>query len=133
MGHGSGAAHRLTPEERGRLQALIRSGHTHGEAALVIGCSSKSVQRLLAQSGGLKSRSKPRSALRLSPVEREEISRGMQARLSCRSIAKLLGRSPSTVSRDVGKGDGGLTSAEREELTRLRRENRRLKEEREIL
>ena len=28
---------------------------------------------------------------------------------------------------------GGLSSAEREELTRLRRENRRLKEEREIL
>ena len=36
-------------------------------------------------------------------------------------------------ARDVGKGDGGLTMAEREELTRLRRENRRLKEEREIL
>jgi transposase len=35
--------------------------------------------------------------------------------------------------RDRGKGDGGLTSAEREELTKLRRENRRLKEEREIL
>ena len=34
---------------------------------------------------------------------------------------------------DGGKGDGGLTSAEREELTRLRRENRKLKEEREIL
>lgn len=36
-------------------------------------------------------------------------------------------------ARDSGKGDGGLTSAEREELTKLRRENRRLKEEREIL
>jgi transposase len=36
-------------------------------------------------------------------------------------------------ARDAGKGDGGLTTAEREELTRLRRENRRLKEEREIL
>lgn len=36
-------------------------------------------------------------------------------------------------ARDAGKGDGGLSSAEREELTRLRRENRRLKEEREIL
>jgi transposase len=36
-------------------------------------------------------------------------------------------------ARDGGKGDGGLTSAEREELTRLRRENRKLKEEREIL
>jgi transposase len=36
-------------------------------------------------------------------------------------------------ARDAGKGDGGLTSTEREELSRLRRENRRLKEEREIL
>jgi transposase len=36
-------------------------------------------------------------------------------------------------ARDNGKADGGLTSAEREELTQLRRENRRLKEEREIL
>lgn len=35
--------------------------------------------------------------------------------------------------RDVGRGDGGLTTAEREELTRLRRENRQLKIEREIL
>ena len=34
--------------------------------------------------------------------------------------------------RDEGRGDGGLTTAEREELTRLRRENRKLKEEREI-
>ncbi len=29
--------------------------------------------------------------------------------------------------RDDGRGDGGLTTAEREELTRLRRENRRLR------
>jgi transposase len=36
-------------------------------------------------------------------------------------------------ARDSGKGDGGLTTAEREELNRLRRENRKLKEEREIL
>ena len=35
--------------------------------------------------------------------------------------------------RDVGRGDGGLSTAERQELTRLRRENRQLKEEREIL
>ena|SRR3984957_16826699 len=35
--------------------------------------------------------------------------------------------------RDSGKGDGGLSSPEREELARLRRENRKLKEEREIL
>lgn len=35
--------------------------------------------------------------------------------------------------REVGGGDGGLTQAERQELTRLRRENRQLKLEREIL
>jgi transposase len=35
--------------------------------------------------------------------------------------------------RDAGRGDGGLTTAEREELSRLRRENRQLRLEREIL
>jgi transposase len=56
------------------------------------------------------------------------------------SLAKEFGPSAWTIglwikqaARDEGKGDGGLTTAEREELTRLRRENRKLKEEREIL
>ena len=35
--------------------------------------------------------------------------------------------------RDAGRGDGGLTTAERDELSRLRRENRQLGLEREIL
>jgi transposase len=35
--------------------------------------------------------------------------------------------------RDAGTGDGGLTTAERDELAALRRENRRLKEDVEIL
>ena len=36
-------------------------------------------------------------------------------------------------ARDAGRGDDGLTTAEREELNRLRRENRQLRLEREIL
>ncbi len=36
-------------------------------------------------------------------------------------------------ARDARRGDGGLTTAEREELNRLRRENRQLRLEREIL
>jgi transposase len=35
--------------------------------------------------------------------------------------------------RDRGKGDGGFTTAEREELSQLRRENRKLRQERDIL
>src|SRR5579859_5315755 len=35
--------------------------------------------------------------------------------------------------RDAGRGNGGLTTAERDELNRLRRENRQLRLEREIL
>ena len=35
--------------------------------------------------------------------------------------------------RDVGRDDGGLTTSEREELRQLRRDNKRLKLEREIL
>jgi transposase len=35
--------------------------------------------------------------------------------------------------RNAGRGDGGLTTAEREELNRLRRGNRQLRVEREIL
>ena len=35
--------------------------------------------------------------------------------------------------RDEGRREDGLTSAEREELRRLRRDNRQLREEREIL
>jgi transposase len=35
--------------------------------------------------------------------------------------------------RDTGCGDGGVTTREREELNRLRRENRQVRLEREIL
>lgn len=35
--------------------------------------------------------------------------------------------------RDAGRGDGGLTTAERAELVQLRRDNKRLQLEREIL
>ena len=55
------------------------------------------------------------------------------------SLAKEFGPSAWTIGlwvkqaeHDSGSG-GGLSSSEREELMRLRRENRRLKEERDIL
>jgi len=51
-------------------------------------------------------RERKRSPLRLSPAEREEISRGLVAGQSLRAIAGGLGRSPSTVSREVARNGG---------------------------
>jgi len=104
MGQGSGTGHRLTCAERLELQRRVRSGETHQSAAAALGCSAKSVQRLLVKTGGLMPRVTPQSALRLSRSEREEISRGLLAGETCRGIAARLGRSPSTVSREVAAG-----------------------------
>jgi transposase-like protein len=62
-------------------------------------------------------------------VSRTVVPRDLRAVIRRREIVRNLKQD----ARNGGKGDGGLTSAEREELGRLRRENRKLKEEREIL
>jgi transposase, IS30 family len=51
-----------------------------------------SVQRILSQAGGIRPRQRSRSRLALTLSEREEISRGVVAGHSIRSIAEVLGR-----------------------------------------
>jgi IS30 family transposase len=97
----TGNARRLSRVDRSQIERLIWGGETFATAAAVVGCSTKSIQRYLALSGGLKRRVKERSALRLSLAEREELSRGLVAGDSLRAIAKRLGRAPSTISREV--------------------------------
>ena len=60
----------------------------------------------LAVYGGIRPRARSRSCRVLSLAEREEISRGIAARRTIRSMAVLLGRSPSTVSREIGRNGG---------------------------
>jgi len=57
--------------------------------------------------------------LALTLSEREEISRGIAAARSMRSMARLPGYSPSTVSREI-KRNGGHIDAERQWLMRMR-------------
>ena len=97
----TGNARRLSRVDRAQIERLIWGGETFATAAAVVGCSTKSIQRYLALSGGLKRRVKERSALRLSLADREELSRGLVAGDSLRAIAKRLGRAPSTISREV--------------------------------
>jgi len=97
----SGNPRRLSQADLSEIERLIWGGETFETAAAAVGCSTKSIQRFLALSGGLKRRVKERSPLRLSLAEREELSRGLVAGDSLRRIARRLGRAPSTISRDV--------------------------------
>ena len=77
---------------------------------------------------------------RYTPEFRQQMVELVRAGRKPWQLAREFGPSAWTIgnwvkqaARDEGKGDGGLTTAEREELVRLRRENRQLKIEREIL
>ena len=116
---------RLTDGQRLEIQRRVAAGEIYEAAATAVGCSVGSVQRLMARTGGMKPRVEPRSPLRLSLAEREEISRGLLVGMSMRSIAVLLGRSASTVTREVaGNGHSQKYRAWRAERTALRRARR---------
>jgi IS30 family transposase len=97
----SGNPRRLSRTDLAEIERLIFEGATFEKAAAAVGCSTRSIQRFLATTGGLKRRLKVRSPLRLSLAEREELSRGLVAGDSLRTIAMRLRRAPSTISRDV--------------------------------
>ena len=65
-----------------------------------------SIHRQLAVYGGIRPRPRCRSSRALTLIEREEISRGIAAKKSIRSMAMALGRSPSTLSREIGRNGG---------------------------
>jgi len=65
-----------------------------------------SVQGILSETGGIRPPRRRRSRLALTLAEREELSRGVVAGHSIRSIAALLGRAPSTVSREMWRNGG---------------------------
>jgi IS30 family transposase len=68
--------------------------------------NSSSIYPLLARTGGIRPPERRRSRLALTLAEREEISRGLRARLSLRALARQLRRAPSTISREVRRNGG---------------------------
>ena len=92
---------RLSHEDHGEIQRRVSEGETFASAAAAVGCSTKSIQRFMARTGGMMPRSRARSPRRLSLADREELSRGLTAGDSLRQIAARLGSAVSTVSREV--------------------------------
>jgi IS30 family transposase len=65
------------------------------------------VFNLIRREGGYAPKARCRAARVLQVAEREEISRGIAARMSIRELARKLGRSPSTISREIRRNGGG--------------------------
>ena len=95
-----------TDELNSEIWKKYRQGESLWSIARSIDVSSISIYRQLAPSGGISPPPRKRSRFALSLAEREEISRGIVADLSARSIASKLGRSPSTISREINRNGG---------------------------
>ena len=98
--------HWSTEAERVEIRRRVASGERIDDVAAGVGRTKRMVQQVVSPFGGIQPRPTRRSALRLSSVEREEISRGLRAGETLRLIAAHLGRAPSTVSREV-RANGG--------------------------
>jgi IS30 family transposase len=105
----SAAGNRLGYLERLEILERVSRGESQPQIACVLGCTTRTVRRVLRAAGGTpsrRSRRRPRSPLRLSLSEREEIRAGIAGGDSFRAIARRIGRAPSTVSREVGGSVG---------------------------
>ena len=83
-----------------------KKGDSLQQIAQLFDRNHSSIQRILAETGGIRPPNRHRSRLALTLAEREEISRAVVAGQSIRSIGALLGRSPSTISREIRRNGG---------------------------
>ncbi len=96
----------FTQTEMSEVWDRWEKGDSLNAIARDLGRYHASVQGALARTGGIRPRPKRRSRPALTLAEREEISRGLVAGHSIRTIASQLGRAPSTVSREIRRNSG---------------------------
>jgi len=101
---------RVSSAQRAELWRRYRAGETVLEIANALGQRSTSnIYRVLEACGGIAPAQRRRAPRVLSLFEREEISRGVAAGETCRTIAKRLGRAVSTVSQELARHGGRRT------------------------
>jgi IS30 family transposase len=93
-------------EQQNLLWVMWRRGDSIREMERTLGETLPRIRRFLRQSGGIPPVPRQRRASHLTLVEREEISRGIAAGLTARSIAGRIGRPSSTVSREIVRNGG---------------------------
>ena len=115
----------ISDEAKARIAELWAEGAPAWRMREETGVSRHAVLRQIRRLKRRPRQERERSPLRLSLLEREEISRGLAAGDSLRVIAGRLGRAPSTVSREV-TANGGVRryracTADRAAVRRSRR------------
>ena len=95
-----------TETDKAMMWDRWQKGESLNAIARHFGRSHSSIQDILARAGGIRPPPRRRSRRALTLSEREEISRGVAAGQSLRSIAVSLGRAQSTISREI-KHNGG--------------------------
>lgn len=96
----------FTATQSAELWERWKKGEGLKSIGRVFGKPSSCIFAHIRPSGGIMPPVRRRSRLALTLAEREEISRGLAAGRSVRSMAFALGRSPSTVSREIGRNGG---------------------------
>ncbi len=95
-----------TESQKALMWERWRKGDSLQHIAQLFDRNHSSVERILAETGGIRPARRCRSRLALTLPEREEISRAVVAGQSIRSIASQLGRAPSTISREIDRNGG---------------------------
>ena len=96
----------FTEKQKAEIWDRWQRGESMSSIGRVFDRGSSSIYPLLERTGGIRPATRRRSRLALTLCEREEISRGLVAKQSLRSIARKLRRAPSTISREVGRNGG---------------------------
>lgn len=92
-----------TEEQKALMWERWRKGESLQQIVQLFDRNYSSIQRILAETGGIQPMPRCRSSLALKLAEREEFSRGLIAGHSIHSIAMRLRRPPSTISREVSR------------------------------
>jgi IS30 family transposase len=96
----------ITAAESIELWRMYKAGESIQGISRALGRNSSSINRVLQSTGGIGPAGRGRSVRVLSLAEREEISRGIAAGCSIRSMARTLSRAPSTVSQEISRHGG---------------------------
>lgn len=95
-----------TESQKALMWERWQKGESLQQIAQLFDRNHSSIERILAETGGICPARRCRSRLALTLAEREQISRAVVAGYSIQAMATSLGRAPSTISREIKRNGG---------------------------